>query len=147
MNASWITSTSISTTRIRGASPQESCSARRFALALAACPGVRPGKTPCIRSSPCRNLISCSLAAGMLTWPCSAPCHGPLARGRFTLVTPEGLAPYSGMLPAHVAGFVLGGHAHRSRPLARAGGVRLIEAEVVGLTRPSASCALLIGRP
>ena len=53
------------------------------------------------------------------------------ARGQVTLVTREGLAPYSGMLPAHVAGDLSWEAMHIDLgPLARAGGVRLIEAEV-----------------
>ncbi len=53
---------------------------------------------------------------------------------RVTLVTREVLAPYSGMLPAHVAGALSWEAMHIDLgPLARAGGVRLIEAEVTGI--------------
>jgi selenide,water dikinase len=53
---------------------------------------------------------------------------------RATLVTREVLAPYSGMLPAHVAGALSWEAMHIDLgPLARAGGVRLIEAEVTGV--------------
>ena len=59
---------------------------------------------------------------------------GPWPGVRVTLVTREGLAPYSGMLPAHVAGDLSWEAMHIDLgPLARAGGVRLIEAEVVGV--------------
>lgn len=53
---------------------------------------------------------------------------------RVTLVTREVLAPYSGMLPAHVARDLSWEAMHIDLgPLARAGGVRLIEAEVTGI--------------
>ena len=53
---------------------------------------------------------------------------------RVTLVTREVLAPYSGMLPAHVAGALSWEAMHIDLgPLARAGGVRLIEAEVTAV--------------
>ena len=53
---------------------------------------------------------------------------------RVTLVTREVLAPYSGMLPAHVAGTLSWEAMHIDLgPLARAGGVRLVEAEVTGI--------------
>lgn len=53
---------------------------------------------------------------------------------RVTLVTREVQAPYSGMLPAHIAGALSWEAMHIDLgPLARAGGVRLIEAEVTGV--------------
>ncbi len=53
---------------------------------------------------------------------------------RVTLVTREVQAPYSGMLPAHIAGALSWEAMHIDLgPLARAGGVRLIEAEVRGV--------------
>ena len=69
----------------------------------------------------------------MLTWPCSAPlpwAPGPGSALRWSL---EKGSPYSGMLPAHVAGDLSWRPCTSISALWLARGVRLIEAEVVGV--------------
>ena len=74
-------------------------------------------------------------------------CHGPWPGVEGYAGHREGLAPYSGMLPAHVAGDLSWEAMHIDLGLWLARGVRLIEAEVVGVDAASAGCPLLIGRP
>jgi selenide,water dikinase len=61
-------------------------------------------------------------------------CRHPPSGARVTLVSPNALTPYTGVLPGHIAGHYTFDQMHIDlRPLCRGGGLEFIEGKIIGL--------------